>query len=124
MRHKRAIAVTTFLAALFGSLVWVIGSLGDNPPLFLLWNLLFIVWALAIRWWLVTGGLIGLLGAVLTPVLDSDNLDRIVIGIMCGVGIACAIDYLRRPDPALPPPIEPQSPLSASAAQPSSRDMR
>ena|SRR5579872_3249110 len=122
MRLSRAILATTFLASLFGSLVWTVGSLGDNPPLFLLWNLVFIVWAIAMRWWLVAGGLIGLFGAVLTPVLDSDNLDRIVIGILCGVAVASAIDYLRRPDPALAP-TEPQSPV-ATPASPRDRDTR
>ncbi len=122
MWHRRAIVVTTFLSSLFGSWVWVVGPPLDNVPAFLLWNLVFIVWAIVIRWWLVAGGMTGLLASALTPTLHSDNLGWMVCGILGGVAVGWAIDLHSRPDPALAP-TEPQSPV-ATPASPRDRETR
>ncbi|HET6324844.1 MAG TPA: hypothetical protein VFG04_09100 [Planctomycetaceae bacterium] len=112
MRYRRAISITTFVISLFGSLVWLMRQNTDNPLLILGWPVLFICWAIAVRWWLVAGALIALVASVITGPLHGD-LGRMVFWMIGGAGAGFLCEFLHRPEAK--PPDKRGQPTTSSA---------
>jgi hypothetical protein len=99
MRRRRVILVALFTVSLLGSFVGLLQMRSDDPLLILAWFLLFIGWALMIRWWLVAGALIGYLSnAIVTGPQYEPNIARMVFWIVAGAGVGCFCEFLRRPE--------------------------
>jgi hypothetical protein len=108
-KYRRTIAVTAFVVSFFGLLLWLRQSSIDSPIAAAVFEVVFIGWAIAIRWRVVAGALVGLLFSELTPALDSPpDVLQIMVCMATGALLGFASEGLRqkapkRPDHPSPP---------------------
>lgn len=90
LRYRGVIAKAGFLVFFFGSLGLIYcGYFRNAATVEVAWLVLSICWAVAIRWWMVAGALIGLL--CYKPELHGPNIRREVLYAVVGAiaGLAC-----------------------------------
>src|SRR5580692_951524 len=97
MQHGRA-TVALLIFSLCVSWVWL--ALAPYNALVPFTGIvLFVCWALAIRWRVVAGILIGVVRAVTVPPPAGLNIGWLVFWSVVGFGLGLAWDYLRGPEP-------------------------
>lgn len=92
LRITRASAI--FAVAFFGSFGMMFLIPRPEPIVLICWLILMIVWAIAIRWWIVAGLLTGIL---FSGSSFPDTLVSIAFGVLCGLAIETAIWTSRKP---------------------------
>ncbi|HEV8069471.1 MAG TPA: hypothetical protein VGP76_17150 [Planctomycetaceae bacterium] len=112
VKYRRTIAVTAFVVSFFGLLLGFRQTSVDNPIAAAALELVFIGWAVAIRWRMVAGALLGLLVCELTPSsLHEPDIGKIVVCMAIGAMLGFALEELGQKVPK--PPDRRASPADA-----------